>query len=125
MERFCPVCNEKIKGRIDKIFCSDTCRSSHNYEKRQQNETFYLEVNRQIHKNRKILKAYNKLGYTTVRQEDLHKEGCDPNYFTHYWKNAEGKVYLFVFDFGFLALAKNGKSKYLIVNWQEYMRKDQ
>lgn len=123
MHRFCPVCNTKIQGRIDKIFCSDTCRSSYNYEQRQQNDKFYLEVNRQLHTNRKILKAFNKLGFTTVRREELHKEGFNPNYFTHYWKNQRDQVYLFVFDFGFLSITKNGKAKYLIVNWQEYMRK--
>lgn len=122
MNRLCPVCNQKIQGRIDKIYCSDSCRSAHNYEKRQNEEKFYIEVNRQIHTNRKILKQYNRWGHTTLRKDVLHREGFDPNYFTHYWKNSRGQVYLFVFDYGFLSLKQNGKEKYLIVNWQEYMR---
>lgn len=28
--RVCPVCGEKITGRIDKKFCSDDCRSFYN-----------------------------------------------------------------------------------------------
>ncbi len=28
--RVCPVCGEKISGRIDKKFCSDDCRSFYN-----------------------------------------------------------------------------------------------
>ena len=123
MNRFCPVCNIKVKGRIDKIFCSAKCRSTHNYDKRQKDQKFYLQVNRQIHTNRKILKAYNKQGYATVRKSDLIKDGFDPNFFTHYWKNSKGQVYLFVFDFGFLSIGPPANAKYLIVNWQDYMHR--
>jgi hypothetical protein len=32
-------------------------------------------------------------------------------YFTHYWKNQKGDVYLFCYEFGFLEKYENEKSK--------------
>lgn len=119
----CPVCGQSVKGRQDKLFCSAKCRNAQYYEKRQDNEAFYFTVDKQLKTNRKLLKRYNRDGFTTLRQERLSKEGFDPAYFTHYWKNQKGQVYLFCYEFGFLALKENGKEKYLLVTWQDYMKK--
>ena len=119
----CPVCESVIVGRTDKKFCSAKCKSVHQYETRQKTEAFYLEIDRQLKINRKILKTYNYKGYTTVRKSALLNDGFNPGFFTHYWKNSRGDVYFFVYDYGFLDLKKSGKNKYLIVQWQEYMRK--
>ncbi|EMY80595.1 hypothetical protein pgond44_10619 [Psychroflexus gondwanensis ACAM 44] len=121
--KICPVCESPLKGRSDKKFCSTKCKSIHQYETRQEKEAFYLEVDRRLKTNRKVLKTYNFRGFTTVRKELLINDGFDPNFFTHYWKNSKGDIYLFVYDYGFLDLKKSGKDKYLIVQWQEYMRK--
>jgi len=121
--KICPVCESPLKGRSDKKFCSAKCKSIHQYETRQEKEAFYLEVDRQLKTNRKVLKTYNFRGFTTVRKGLLINDGFDPNFITHYWKNSKGDTYLFVYDYGFLDLKKSGKDKYLIVQWQEYMRK--
>lgn len=119
----CPVCNADVKGRKDKIYCSETCKSSHQYEKRTKSESFYLQVDRQLKINRKILKRYNQTGYTTLRKEVLLQQGFDPRFFTHYWKNQKGQVYLFCFDYGFLEIERQGNKKYLLVEWQAYMER--
>jgi predicted nucleic acid-binding Zn ribbon protein len=119
----CPVCESSVKGRSDKVFCSVKCKSIHQYETRQEKEAFYLDVDRQLKVNRKVLKTYNLSGFTTVRKELLINDGFNPNFFTHYWKNSKGDIYLFVYDYGFLDLKKSGKEKYLIVQWQAYMKK--
>ena len=72
--------------------------------------------------NRKILRNYNKAGKATVRKEELIKEGFNPKYFTNYWKNQKGDVYLFCYEYGFLEMSEHGKPKYLLVIWQEFMR---
>jgi len=56
-----------------------------------------------------------------VCQEKLLSECFDPNYFTYYWKNKKGQVYLFCYEYGFLDLKGNQKEKYLLVTWQDYM----
>tara|TARA_R110000868_G_scaffold339309_1_gene600028 strand:+ start:81 stop:467 length:387 start_codon:yes stop_codon:yes gene_type:complete len=120
-ERRCPVCEILVKGRSDKIFCSAKCRSINQYDNRQETEAFYLQVDRQLKINRKLLKKYNRSGYTTIRKSELIQEGFDPKFFTHYWKNLKGDVYLFVYEYGFLKIADQGKEKYVLVIWQEYM----
>ncbi|NNM18669.1 MAG: DUF2116 family Zn-ribbon domain-containing protein [Croceitalea sp.] len=122
-KKTCPVCGAVIKGRTDKRFCSPKCKSIQQYEQRQQNEGFYLQVDRQLKINRKLLKRYNRSGFTTLNKAELHAHGFDPKYFTHFWKNKKGDTYLFCYDYGTLSLQKEGKSKYLIVQWQAYMGK--
>ncbi|SHJ88759.1 hypothetical protein SAMN04487911_1516 [Arenibacter nanhaiticus] len=117
----CPVCEGPVIGRSDKKFCSIKCRSINQYENRQINEAFYLKVDRQLKINRKLLKKYNRSGYTTIRKSELIEEGFNPKFFTHYWKNQKGDVYLFVYEYGFLKITKMGKEKYLLITWQDYM----
>ena len=117
----CPVCGTLLKGRSDKKFCSAKCKSIHQYEQRQETEAFYLKVERQLRINRKLLKRYNKSGFTTIRKSELITQGFEPKFFTHYWKNKKGEVYLFVYEYGFLSKKDNGKEKYVLVTWQNYM----
>lgn len=105
----CPVCGIPVAGRSDKLYCSTECKNAASYQRYNVNDQFYLKVDRQLKLNRKILKKYNKSGFTTLRQEKLLEEGFDPRFFTHYWKNAKGEVYLFCYDFGFLSIEHNGK----------------
>ncbi len=123
--RTCPVCGIVVKGRSDKIFCSPKCRSIDQYEQRQETETFYIRVDRQLKINRKLLKKYNRSGITTIRKSELIMEGFDPQFFTHYWKNQKGDVYLFVYEYGFLNKRHNGKDKYILVIWQDHMHSSQ
>ncbi len=117
----CPTCGDVIKGRRDKIYCSVKCKSAAQYESRMVHEKFFLDVDKQLKINRKILKRYNQSGFTTLRKEKLIKAGFNPKYFTHYWKNQKRQVYLFCYDFGFLEIEQQGKKKYLLVEWQDYM----
>lgn len=120
-KKTCPICGTSVKGRSDKKFCSVKCRSINQYEKRQKTEAFYLQVDRQLKINRKLLKKYNRSGYTTIRKKVLIEEGFNPKFFTHYWKNQKGDVYLFVYEYGFLNKVVRGRERYVLVIWQEYM----
>lgn len=122
--RPCLECGKPLTGRKDQKFCSAYCRTSYHYElSKDKTDSFYLRIDRQLKRNRRILKDYNKAGKATVRKAKLISEGFDPNYFTHYWKTTKGQVYLFCYEYGFLSLHENGKEKYLLVTWQDYMNK--
>ncbi len=123
-DRKCPICSSVVIGRTDKIFCSTKCKSIDQYEKRQEKEAFYLLVEKSLKTNRKILKRFNKSGFTTIRKSKLIKDGFNPKFLTHHWKNQKGDVYLFVYEYGFLKKNQGGKEKYVLVTWQEYMAKD-
>ncbi len=124
MKRKCPICGELFEGRIDKVFCSSYCRSANQYKNNKNKEqSLYKKIDSKLKQNRRILAKYNKAGKATARKEILHTEGFDPNYFTNYWKNTKGDIYLFCYEYGFLARVENGNQKYVLIKWQEYMEK--
>ena len=118
----CLACGKELIGRSDKRFCDLHCKSSYHYRKSLENTpTFYNKVDNQLKLNRKILKNYNKSGKATIRALTILDLGFNPNFFTHYWKNSKGDVYLFVYEFGFLKKKENNVEKYILIKWQAYM----
>ena len=122
MQKECLYCNKELKGRSDKKYCDSQCKSAYQYQQAQENpERFYNRVDNHLKLNRKLLKNFNKAGKATVRAEKLIAEGFNPNYFTHFWKNIKGDVYLFVYEYGFLKRKENNNEKYVLIQWQDYM----
>jgi hypothetical protein len=120
----CLYCKKPLEGRSDKKYCDAHCKSGYQYQKTKAGEAgFYSMVDRQLKRNRQLLKSYNKAGKATVRQTVLESEGFNPNYFTHIWRNKKGDVYRFVYEFGFLHKDEHGISKLVLVTWQPYMHK--
>jgi hypothetical protein len=118
----CLYCNKELKGRTDKKFCDPQCKSAYQYQQaHEQPERFYNIVDNHLKLNRKLLKHFNRAGKVTIRADQLTKEGFNPNYFTHYWKNTKGDVYLFVYEYGFLKRTEHQIDKYILVQWQDYM----
>lgn len=118
----CKNCGADIFGRSDKVFCSPYCKSAFHYSKNKDNEnSFYVNVDKQLKQNRRILKQFNKSGKSVVRKLDLIQAGFNPNFFTHYWKNSKNDIYLFVYEYGFLSKKESGKEKYVLITWQKYM----
>ncbi len=118
----CLACAKELEGRIDKKFCDTHCKSAYQYEQTKIKEPkFYNKVDNQLKLNRRVLKHFNKAGKSIVRATTLIEQGFDPNFFTHYWKNNKGDVYLFVYEYGFLKRRESGRNKYILILWQEYM----
>lgn len=123
-EKVCASCGKVLEGRSDKKFCDPYCKSAFHYKRSiEQSPRFYNKVDNQLKTNRRILKQYNKAGKSTVRSSVLIEAGFDPNFFTHYWKNYKGELYLFVYEFGFLKKTEHQTEKYVLIKWQEYMAK--
>ncbi|MFB9052516.1 hypothetical protein ACFFVB_05430 [Formosa undariae] len=120
----CKACGEVLLGRSDKRFCDMHCKSSFHYKKSiTEAPRFYNKVDNQLKNNRRILKNYNKSGKAIIRKDQLISEGFNPNYFTHYWKNTKGDVYLFIYEYGFLRKTEHDVEKYILIMWQDYMEK--
>jgi len=120
----CLNCGEELKGRADKVFCTSYCKSNFHYQNNKDKEdNSYKLIDNQLKLNRRLLKQYNKAGKAVVRKEEFLRVGFNPKFFTHYWKNQKGEVYLFCYEFGFLEKKENGKLKYVLVKWQSYMDK--
>lgn len=126
IQQDCLYCGIKLVGRTDKKFCNLHCKSAYQYKRsKQEPERFYNKVDNQLKLNRRLLKEFNKGGKVTVRSSVLLELGFDPKFFTHYWKNQKGDVYLFVYEYGFLKKTDYGKEKYVLVIWQDYMERPQ
>lgn len=120
----CLACGNPLQGRSDKRYCDVYCKSRYQYEKyKQDTDSMYFRVSRQLRLNRKLLKRYNRAGKATIRAAELNSAGFDPRYFTHYWKNSKGDVYRFVYEFGFLPRQENGKEKFILITWQPFMER--
>ncbi len=120
--RICSECGKELEGRVDKKFCSSYCRSAYHYQKYlDSDKSLFKQIDDQLKLNRRILKEYNKAGKATVRKEILLNEGFKPKYFTNYWKNSKGDVYLFCYEYGFIERKEHSRPKYVLVQWQDYM----
>ena len=121
----CLYCNDEINGRNDKLFCMPSCKSAYHYKKhKEKTQTLFVRIDKQLKLNRRLLQHFNQAGKSTIRKEKLLQAGFNPKYFTHYWKNQAGDVYLFCYEFGFLSKRENNQVKYILVTWQEYMEKN-
>jgi len=120
----CLYCNDEINGRIDKLFCVPSCKSAYHYNKhKEKTQTRFVVIDKQLKLNRRLLQHFNQAGKSTIRKEKLLQAGFDPKYFTHYWKNRAGDVYLFCYEYGYLRKIEHGIKKYVLVTWQDYMGK--
>ncbi|WP_246160852.1 hypothetical protein [Maribacter flavus] len=100
------------------------CKSAYQYEKSKNlPERFFDKVDNQLRLNRKILKEFNKGGKVTVRKELLTDVGFNDRYHTHIWRNQKGDVYQFIYEYGYLPRMENGREKYVLIIWQDFMEK--
>ncbi len=124
LQKECLYCKSVLVGRTDKKYCDTHCKSAYQYQKeKEEPDRFYNIVDNCLKRNRRILKQHNKAGKAVVRATILYELGFNPKFFTHYWKNQKGDVYLFVYEYGFLKKTENRKEKFILVIWQEYMNK--
>ncbi len=121
MKRTCIYCSKSIEGRASKKYCDDMCRSANFYEKNKNQESHFIKVQKILRNNRKILKHFNKGGFSSVSADKLAVLGFEPKYFTTYWRAKNGNTYLFVYEFGFRKVIQYNKTKYHLVLWQDYM----
>ena len=106
-EKTCLECGGKLIGRVDKKFCSDQCRVSHN-NKLNGNATNYIRtVNNILRKNRRILLELNTTGKTKVARDKLTQKGFDFTYHTGSYRTKDGSIYYFCYEQGYLEIENN------------------
>jgi hypothetical protein len=105
----CIECGTHFVGRTDKKFCSDMCRNAF-HNKQNSDETNYVrKVNNTLRKNRRVLQELLASEETfRCDHNRLLEMGFDFNHFTSIYRNRSGETYYFCYEFGYLALDKNG-----------------
>lgn len=117
-EKECPICEEPIRGRADKKFCSDQCRTTHNNRLNSDANNFIRNINNILRKNRRILVELNPKGKNKVHRDKLLEKGFKFSYFTNIYRTRAGKEYFFCYEQGYLELEDN---IYALVIRKEYV----
>jgi len=104
MENFCLDCNTLLRGRVDKKFCDDQCRSNYNNKLKGKDQAVVKEIDQILKRNRKILASKNPTGKTKVKRSALTDKGFNFNYHTHTYETQKGTIYIFCYEYGYLLL---------------------
>lgn len=116
----CLACGKPLKGRVDKKFCDDYCRNNYNNQQKAKSNhsAFVRNINNALLKNRKILESLkgDKEDHVKANKEKLLSLGFSFKYLTHTFKNKDGKIYFWCYDYGYLPLDHDW---YLIVKTKE------
>ena len=118
-ERLCLECGAPFKGRIDKKFCSDTCRISFNNRLNSDDTSYVRNINNILRKNRRILISMNPTGKNKVRYDKLKAHGFDFHHFTSTYTTREGAQYFYCYEHGYLPIEEDW---YLLVIKKEFQK---
>lgn len=104
-QKFCLECGEPVKGRIDKKFCDDQCRSNYNNKLNSDVTVTIRNINNSLRKNRRLLEEIAaKEGKGKITRQKLHDLGFNFKYFTHIHTTQKGTVYKLCYDYGYLPI---------------------
>lgn len=118
MSKTCLECEEEIKGRADKKFCSDQCRNAYNNKLKSGTSDYVRSVNNALKKNRKILQELLPEATCRTTRSKLLQKGFDFNFMTSSYTNRKNATYYFCYEYGYLPLEND---LCFLVRRKEYM----
>ncbi len=104
MERECLDCGSPIRGRTDKKFCDDQCRSNYNNRIKAESYSSLSVVNSILRKNYSIMARLCPQGKVRLKKEELLCYGFNLNYHTHLYSTQNGNTYYFCYEYGYMKL---------------------
>mgnify|MGYP006187872929 FL=1 len=102
--RTCLECSEKLVGREDKKFCSDSCRNAYNNKINKDSNNYMRNVNNKLRKNYRILSELNIEGKSKATRDKMINKGFDFDFFTNILQTKTGNTYYFLYDQGYRSL---------------------
>jgi hypothetical protein len=117
-DKHCMECGTPYRGRPDKKFCTDQCRTTYNNRLNRDEVNCIRNVNNTLRRNRRILLSLNPTGKIRVRAETLRSQGFDFNHFTSLYRTRDGRQYFYCYDQGYTPVDRDW---YLLVIRQEFM----
>ncbi|MBK6731184.1 MAG: hypothetical protein IPG60_09545 [Bacteroidetes bacterium] len=99
----CPECDEPIRGRIDKKFCSDMCRNAFNNRLKTDN-SMMRNINNILRKNRRIIAELIPDETAKASRQKLMDRGFNFHYLTSTYTTKKGVTYYFCYEYGYLPL---------------------
>lgn len=106
-ENTCLECSSRLKGRLDKKFCDDNCRSAYHNKNNRGDKEITKEINAVLRKNRLILKElYEKTKAESfeVDKITLLRKGFEFNYLTQIQPVFANQMANYCYEFGYREL---------------------
>ena len=97
----CIECNEPLKGRSDKKFCDDHCRSTFNNRRNRMDNNTIRKINLRLNRNRRILKDLYSNGKKKVKHLELSNKGFCFTFYTHQHVTTRKNTYHLCFEYGY------------------------
>ncbi len=101
----CVQCNQFIRGRSDKKFCSIQCKNQFHRNLKTQNQSTIQQIDQILHRNHAICSELmrNEKGQKQMFPKLLlEKMGFNFNYFTGSYFNTQKKVYHYIYDYSWM-----------------------
>ncbi len=101
----CQQCGTQLRGRTDKKFCDDLCRTTFNNHRKTDTQQV-RNINSMLRKNRKVLEALtpDTEGKVRTTKRKLQDKGFFFGYHTHTYTTRNGNTYYFCYEYGFLPI---------------------
>lgn len=116
-EKQCLECGTPLKGRADKKFCDDQCRSNYNNKVNSDTTAEIRNINNILRKNRRILQSIaSPEGKGKISRTKLVDKGFNFKYFTHTHTTLKGSTYHLCYDYGYLPIENDF---IMILKWGE------
>lgn len=116
----CLECETELKGRSDKKFCDDACRSAYNNRLNSDTNSYMKRVNYALRKNRRILSELNPQNdKAKTTRKKLEQMGFDFQHFTSIYVTKTGTTYYFCYEHGYLPLEND---YYALVVRKEFLQ---
>lgn len=105
-QKQCLSCGKPLKGRADKKFCDDYCRTQYNNQLKAEDSAVMKRVNAILRSNRRLLAQQIPPGEEIGKcpRQKLTEAGFNFQYLTHQYSNKKGNVYFFCYEYGYLPL---------------------
>jgi len=103
----CKICNNKIVGRSDKLFCSVKCKNYYHINLRKTNEEAVKLIDSILHRNRTILLEILGKKRLSIKVDRilLIKKKFQFDYHTHLRINKQNKTYYYLYDFAWMSFS--------------------
>lgn len=114
--RKCMECGETIKGRADKKFCDDQCRSYFNNRINSEVSSEMRHINSRLRRNRRVLQMLTR-GKETVKvaTDSLYEAGFSFRYHTQL-VDLKGRECRLCYDYGYVRLDQD---EYMLIQWTD------
>ncbi|MCB9227973.1 MAG: hypothetical protein R2836_07995 [Chitinophagales bacterium] len=105
----CKICKKEIKGRSDKLFCSNACKNYYHTNLRKVTKGVAFEIDKILHRNRSILLEIIGKHKTQIKTQRmvLDKKKFSYKYHTHINVNSQGKTFYWLYDLAWMAFSND------------------